>query len=183
MGIPDSTSFYIPPPAGVIELNFSDEWRARWVDAQTLPVRTPVDYIYALVCMGDNGYLTRAVGSDSWGTVEARPEAGERPLACVKRVTREETGAVAGTVELVGYLECRATSHNHEHEAGTTRLRPFYVVAARLVNDLGRGAAHERRRLPLNQHMAAIRKRYPEFEDYFSKAVSAYALLQARGTA
>ena len=180
MGIPESTNFYIPPPLGVVELNFGDEWRARWVDAQTLPAGTPVDYVYALVCMGDNGYLTREVGSESWGTVEGRPETAEQPLACVKRATKEQTGAVAATVELIGYLECRATSHNREHKAGTARLRPFYVVAAKQVKDLGRGATHERRRVPLNQHMAAIRKRYPEFEDYFSKAASAYALLRAR---
>ena len=180
MGFPDPSSIYIPPPLGVIELNLGDQWRALWVDSDTLPAGIPVDYAYALVCMGDNGYLTREAGSELWGTVEGRPGPGEKPLACVKRAAREQTGAVAAAVELIGYLECRATSHNPEHEAGTTRLRAFYLFVAKQVKDLGRDAAYERRRLPLNQQMVAIRKRYPEFEDHFSKAASAYALRQAR---
>ncbi len=181
MGFPDPSSFYVPPPGGVHELNFGDEWRARWADADTLPAGAYVDYAYVMVCEGDRGYLTRQVGSESWGTVEGRPEPGEKPLAFVKRAAREQAGAVAAKLVLIGYLDCRATSHNPEHEAGTVRLRPLFVLAARTVRDLAKGSGYERRRLPLNQQIAALRTRYPELEDYFNKAANAYALLRGRG--
>ncbi len=178
MTLPPTYRTYLP--AAVIELNLGDEWRARWVDAATLPVGTPVDYVYSLVFMGEHGYVTRRVGSEAWGTVEGRPDSAETPAAFLKRAAKEQTGATPGTVELVGFLECRATSHNRECESGTVRLRPIYVLIAKQVKDLGRTSLHERRRLPLNQHIAALRKRCPELETHISRAAGAYAIIRSR---
>lgn len=56
---PMDMNIYIPDPAAVVELNFGDHWRARWVETDTLPKGAPLTYGYVVVCMGDKGYLTR----------------------------------------------------------------------------------------------------------------------------
>ena len=177
------TGGYEPRWPGVVELNLGDHWRARWVSEQSLPSNAPVDYAYALIYMGDKGYLTRRAGDEVWGTVEGAPQPGEKPDAFVKRAAREQAGAVVGKVGVVGFLECRATSHNPDHPVGTVRVRPFFLVGAKEVKDLGGRSTFERRRLPINEHLVALRRKYPEFEDYIGKASDLYAVWRAKGEA
>ena len=61
---------YEPRWPGVKELNIADDWRARWVDEQSLPENAPVHYAYALVVMGDKGYGVRESGGNRWGMLE-----------------------------------------------------------------------------------------------------------------
>lgn len=174
---PGYDTFYEPRWPAVVEINISDEWRARWVDEQELPKDAPVDYGYVVVWMDDRGYVTRPAGEEVWRTVEGAPEPGEGAAAFVKRAAREQTGAIPAQVNLVGFLECKATSHNPAHPAGTIRVRPLYILVAKSMKDLGPGSPFERRRLPLNEHMAALRHRYPELETYLGKAAGLYASL------
>ncbi|MCE7928594.1 MAG: hypothetical protein HUU14_04875 [Dehalococcoidia bacterium] len=174
---PEFGSYYEPRWPAVVELNFSDEWRARWVDERVLPEDAPVDYAYVIVWMGGFGYVTRSIGETVWRTVEGAPGAGEKPPAFVKRITREQTGAT-GQFELVGFFECKATSHNPSFPPGAVRVRPLYFVLASEVKDLGRESPYERRRLPVNEHLKALRQRYPEFETYLGKAADRYAMLR-----
>lgn len=181
MGFPEVGNVYLPPPPGALELNLGDEWRARWVDEQVLPKGSPVVYGYALVFLGDRGYVTRKRDSEKWGTVEGELLPGEKPDAFVKRAARDQTGAVPGRIELVGYLECRATSHNKRYERDVRTVQPIHLVVARDVKDVPDGSGFERRRLPLNEYMATIRSRYPELEGYLAKAVERYVVSRARG--
>lgn len=174
-GPESAVHYYEPRWPAVVELNLSDEWRARWNDEPLLPRDAPVDYVYVIVWMGDFGYVTRSVGEQVWRTVEGAPEPGEKPLAYARRAAREQAGAT-GQVELVGFFECKATSHNPAFPPGTVRVRPLYFIVAKRVKDLGRESPFERRRLPLNEHMKALRQRYPEFETYLGKAAGLYAL-------
>lgn len=176
----DLQSIYIPRPAAVKELNLSDAWRARWVDEQELPANAPVNYAYAVLYMGDKGYVTRAAGAEKWGMVEG-PIEGETADAWLKREVPARTGATIGKTVLMGFFECRATSHNPEFEAGAITVRPFYIVAAKKVADLGEGSRWERRRLPLNEHIKAMRERYPELYDYVGQAADRYIEMRARG--
>lgn len=174
---------YIPPPGGALELNIGDQWRARWVDQQELPATAPVDYAYAVVCMENRGYVARRAGEGAWGTVEGDLRPGERPDAFVKRAAREQTGAVAGKVELIGFLECRATRHNTAYPTDAVTLRPLYLVVAKQMKDVPEESGFERRRLPMNEFLAALRTRYPELELYLSKAAERYAVMRAKGEA
>jgi ADP-ribose pyrophosphatase YjhB (NUDIX family) len=183
MGFPDIGSIYIPPPLAVVELNFADQWRARWVDEQILPKGVPVVYAYSLVFMGDRGYATRRVGDSVWSTVEGDMAPGEKPEAFIRRAAREQTGAIAARLELIGFFECKATSHNTEYPKDAVTVRPVYVVVAKQVRDVPEGTGYERRRLPLNEFMATIRARYPELGDYFGKAIERFAIMRARGEA
>ncbi len=183
MGFPDIGSIYIPPPLAVVELNLEDRWRARWVDGQSLPKDVSVLYAYSLVVMGDRGYVTRRPGDTAWDTVEGAPNEGEKPEAFIKRAAKARTGAVVGKIELVGFFECKATSHNTDYPRDTVTLRPVYVAVAKQVKDVPDRQAFERRRLPLNEFMAAIRLRYPQLEPYFVKAMERFAVMRARGEA
>jgi len=183
MGFPDVGNIYIPPPLGVVELNLADQWRARWVAEQVLPKDAPVVYAYSLVFMGDKGYVTRSTGETAWDTVEGELATGEKPETFVKRAAKERTGAIVGKVELIGYFECKATSHNAGYPKDTLTLRPIYVAVAKQVKDIPAGSAYERRRLPLNEYMAALRSRYPQLELYFAKAVERFAIMRAKGEA
>ncbi len=172
---------YEPRWPGVVELNLEAQWRARWVDEQVLPVNAPVAYVYALVFIGDRAYVSRRAGDESWATVEGPVPPGEKVEPVVKRLAAEQTGAVASKLLLAGFLECRATSHNPDYPAGAITVRPVYGVVARQVKDLGPSSPYERRRLLLNEHMEAIRKRYPELREYLGKASERYMVLRARG--
>lgn len=173
---------YEPRWPGVKELNLADEWRARWVDEQVLPENAPVYQFYALVMMGDKGYATRERGQGSWRMVEG-PAGPEGVEAAVRAAVKEHTGATSGLVELIGFLECKATMHNAEFKQGDLTVRPLYVVTAKKVDDLPDGSAYERRRFPMNEYMVAMRARYPELLDYLTMAVSRYAVMRARGEA
>lgn len=186
MGIPsiaDLNNIYIPPPLAVLELNLGDQWRARFSEGDELPPNAPLAYGYAVVFMGDKGYVTRRGDDGPWGVLEGAFNAGEKPRAWLKRLATEQFGATPGQVELIGYLDCKATSHNSEFPPGTITVRPLYVVAAKAVKDLGESSGYVRRRLPLNEHAEAVRKRYPELAPFMSMALNRYAVWRARGEA
>ncbi|MEX1104054.1 MAG: NUDIX domain-containing protein [Dehalococcoidia bacterium] len=165
-----------------VELNIGDEWRARWVEGEGLPADVPVLHVYGSLVMDDKGYVVLERGSEArWSTVEGSVAAGEKPEPALKRLAKEQANATVARVEMVGFLDCRATSHNPDYHKDSRSLRPIYLVAAKQVKDLGSGAAFERRRLPMNEYMMAIRNRYPEIDDYLPKAVERYMILRARG--
>jgi ADP-ribose pyrophosphatase YjhB (NUDIX family) len=167
-------------PIGVVELNIGDQWRAKWLDADELPEDAPVFYAYAVVYSGDKGYVTRPRGSDeTWRTVEGHLQPGETPEDFVKRGCYEMTGANIRHVDLLGFLECKATSHNQEFQAGTITVRPIYVAVASSIDDVPDDSGYERRRLRLNEHSRALRVRYPELDEHMLKAAQRYAVLTA----
>lgn len=184
-GIPslsDMAAMYQPRPMAMTELNLSDDWRARWIDEQELPENAPVNYAYAVVMMGDKGYVTRARGGSVWGTVEGAVE-GETPAAFVHRAAKEQTGATIRTLELLGFFECRATSHNEQFPAGSITVRPMYLVVAKSIDDLPGDSAYEKRRLPMNEYLMALRGRYPELVEHLGQAAQRYAVMRAKGEA
>jgi len=182
MTMPDMSSYEPPRPAGVRELNLGDLWRARWTDGGPLPAGVRIDRLYGVVMLDNRGYVCRARGSEHWDTLEGSP-GPDKPDSYLKRIAREHIGADTALAELIGYLDCRATSHNPEAPAGTRAVQGFYLVAARKVAPSPRNTAFERRRLPLNEFMQALRLRYPEFEEYMGKALERYVVLHARGEA
>ena len=91
--------------------------------------------------------------------------------------------ATAGVPHLLGYYECRATSHNPDFPVGTTTVRPIYLFAATKLKDIGRESGFERRRLPLNEFAKALRTGYPELNESITIAVDRYLVLQSRGEA
>ncbi len=181
-GMPPMGSIYIPPPAATKELNLNDEWRGRWVDDDELPGDAPVVYAYALVYMDDRAYATRPAGVDEWGMVEVTI-IGDKPEAEIKQAVKEQTGGAVGALVPTGYLECVATSHHSTLPAGRVAVRPLYVAVLKSIKDLGREAPYQRRRLPLNEYVAAMRKRYPEIRPQVSDAASRYVAMRARGEA
>lgn len=171
---------YEPRWPGVKELNFADQWRARWVDEQTLSEHAPVDHLYALVLLGDKGYMTREAGAAKWSVLEGNP--GDlTPEAFLKAAAKARFGATPSKIELIGYFECKPTRHNTDTKAGEITVRPLYVVAAKKVDDLPDGSGWERRRFPFNEYIVALRARYPEIVDYVSMAVNRYAVLRTKG--
>jgi ADP-ribose pyrophosphatase YjhB (NUDIX family) len=182
---PAELARYAPKaPPGVVELNIGDQWRAKWVDADELPGDAPVFYAYALVARGEKGYVTRRTGENGpWGTVEGSLDEGEGAEDFVRRAAMAMIGATVSHIELVGFLECKATSHNRDFPVGSITVRPLYVAVASSVDDIPEDSGYERRRLPLNQHHKALRERYPEIDEYIGKAAQRYAVLHARGEA
>lgn len=165
-----------------IELNLGDEWRARWVEAEPMPDGVPALHVYGVLLMDDKGYVVRERGSEArWGTIEGPPAPGETPEAAIKRLAKDQANATAARLEMMGYLDCRATSHNGSYPKDTRAVRPIYLFPAKQVKDLGSTAPFERRRLPMNEYMVAIRNRYPEIDDYLPKAVERYMVLRAKG--
>ena len=181
--MPDVPNFYIPDPLGVRELNLGDLWRARWIEDEPLPRGVRVEYVYATVLLDDRGYLCRPAGAEQWDAVEGQPEEGARAEPWVKRACRDRVGAETRMIQLIGFLDCRATSHNPAHKAGSRAVMPFYTVGARRVAMSPRDPGFERRRLPLNEYGVALRKRYPQFIPYFPAMVDRYVILKAQGEA
>ncbi|MGH2633575.1 MAG: hypothetical protein ACRDG3_09215 [Tepidiformaceae bacterium] len=177
----DMMNMYHPRPAFKTELNLSDQWRGQWVDEQELPEYAPVNYAYAFVMMGDKGYVTRREDDTYWDTLEGAVEAGESAEKFVRRAAIERMGATVGTIEMIGFFECRATSHNPDFEAGSITVRPLYLVVAKKVEDLPAGSGYARRRLPRNEYMKAMRDRYAEIKDYVGMVGSRYMVLEAQG--
>lgn len=172
---------YKPRWAGVYELNLGDAWRAVWEAADELPESAPVFMARVVVFKDERGYATRPAGSDvPWGIVEAYLEPGETQEDFVRRAALEQTGAKVGDIELVGFLECKATSHNPDFEAGSVTVQPLYIAVAKEVGDIPEGAAYERRRLPVNEFMRAIRQRHREIERYLNDAGQKYMVYQAK---
>lgn len=182
-GPPDSGGpVYIPDPLAVRELNFGDEWRARWVEGEPLPSGVPVEYVYAAVLFEGKGYVCRPKGSDRWDTLEGKPEDG-KPESFIRQGCRARIGAEVRISQLVGFLDCKATSHHPTLEAGAAAVIPFYTVGARRVGTNPKDAEFERRRLPLNEYGVALRQRYPEFVRFFPRVVERYLVLQTQGEA
>lgn len=177
----DLTS-YTPRWPAVRELNLNDEWRARWVDEEVLPAGAPVLFAYGAVFCGDRGYAVRPAGQDvPWGALEVTMALGDDPAAAVAAAASERTGAVVAQTVLVGFLECRATSHNPDFPVGTTTVRPLYVVVAQEVGDLPEGSPWERRRFLIADYLRALRTRYPELDAYFGLAGQRYLVLRSHG--
>jgi ADP-ribose pyrophosphatase YjhB (NUDIX family) len=172
---------YKPKWAGVKELNIGNAWRATWVADPELPEGAPVLHAYVVVLCDEKGYVTRRTGTSHWGVAEGAVAAGETPEAFARRAAAEQTGAVAGEPQLLGYFECRATSYNPDFPAGTTTVRPIYLFAARKMQDLGPNANFERRRLPLNEFAKALRASYPELNESITLAVDRYLVQKAKG--
>jgi len=178
----DMMNMYRPRPAFKKELNLNDQWRGRWVDEQELPEYAPVNYAYAFVLMGGKGYVTRPKDGDShWDTIEGAVEAGENAEKFVRRSAMERMGATVGTLEMIGFFECRATSHNPDYAVGSITVRPLYLVVAKKIDDVPEGSGYARRRLPLNEYMKAMRDRYAEIPEYVGMAGSRYVVLEAKG--
>lgn len=172
---------YVPKWIGEHELNIGDAWRARWNDASELPENAPIFFGYAVVAAGDKGYVTRRKGAEHFGIAEGERNQGEKPLAFAKRIAAEQTGVTSPRVELIGYLDCKATSHNPDFEAGAITVRPVYLVSGKSVKDLGPSSPFERRRMPLNEWAKAVRDRYPDLIRYLQKAVDRHTILHLRG--
>jgi hypothetical protein len=168
---------YEPRWPGVKELNLADQWRARWVNEQELPEGAPVHYLYALLGMGDKGYAVRAAGENRWGMLEGL--VGDLSAEdFLKTAAKERAGLTIGQTALVGFLECKPTSHNAEFTKDDVVVRPIFVVQAKSVADVPANSGYERRRFPLNEYVVALRTRYPELIDYLTLAVNRYATLK-----
>ena len=173
---------YEPKWPGVRELNFADQWRARWNSESELPDGAPVFHAYAMVVMGDKGYATREKGGDRWGLVEG-PVGDMAAEAFVKSAAKERTGATIAKAELIGFFECKATRHNKEFEQGSITVRPLYLLIAKKVDDLPANSGFERRRFPFNEYMVAMRARHAELEEYLAMGANRYGVMRAKGEA
>jgi len=178
--MPDMGSYREPEWAHIKELKLGDAWLARWIKDEELPADVPVGYAYGLVFLGDKGYVCRRESANGWGTVEGSPN-GVAIEAYLKQAAKEQTGATIGRFELVGFLYCKATSHNPDYEAGGATTRPVYVLVASKVEDVPDASGFVRRRLPLNEYLMALRDRYPEIGKHMTEASEKYSIMRARG--
>ena len=178
--MPDMGSYREPEWAHLKELSIGNAWLARWIKDEELPADVPVGYAYGLVFLGDKGYVSRSESASVWGTVEGAPE-GAGAEAYLKRAAIEQTGATIGRLDLVGFLYCKATSHNPDYQAGAATTRPIYVLVATKVDDIPDGSTFVRRRLPLNEHLMALRDRYYELAKHMTEASERYSIMRARG--
>lgn len=173
---------YEPRWPGVRELNFADQWRARWVDEQELPEGAPVHVAYAVVLMDDKGYATREKGAARWEMLEG--EVGEAtPEDFLKKALKERMGGTPARIDLVGFFECKPTRHNTDFKPDAVTVRPMYVVVAKKITDLTAASPYERRRFPMNEYLVALRARYPELADAIGLAANHYGVLRAKGQA
>ncbi len=178
----ENMNIYIPDWAGVTELSLGNSWRAVWVNRRELPEGAPLLYGYAVVVCEDKGYVTRPAGDVRWAAAEGAVNADERPEAFVKRIVLEQTGAQGGKSFVAGFLEVKATSHNPDFPAGFAAVRPVYLHVAAKMQDIGKASGYERRRLPLNEFAAALRKAYPELHEGITAPVDHYLVMKAKGT-
>jgi len=176
-------SSYTPRYAGIKELNIGDAWRATWVAAHELPEGAPIIHGYVVVASESKGYVSRRAGTARWGVPEGAVVAGETPEAFAARAAKEQAGAMVGAAHLIGFFECRATSHNADFPVGTTTVRPIFLFTAQKLKDLGRDSNYERRRLPLNEFAKALRQSYPELNQSITMALDRYLVMQAKGEA
>jgi hypothetical protein len=183
MGLPDlPTPAYVEPRyPGVKELNISDDWRARWETADELPEGPPATHVYGIVVFDGRGYLARPRGAEAWDALTGEVPSGERLEAAVRRLAGAQVGAHVDRVTIVGYMDCRATSSNSAYESGVMTVRPFVVAAAKKVADTTGDPAFERRRMPINEFILALRARYPEFYEQFGLMVDRYLTMRSRG--
>ena len=174
---------YIPRWLGKNELNLSDHWRAVWVDEDVLPENAPILHAYAVVLCDEKGYAARRAGESNWGSVEGVVNKGEQPEAWAKRAAEEQTGAIGPKPTLMGYFECKATTHNPDFAPGTATVRPIYLVVAKRMKETGRDPAFERRRYPLNEFAKVLRDHYPELNQSMIKSLDRYLIMRSKGEA
>lgn len=179
----DPSSIYIPDPLGVREHKLGDDWRAVYTRQGEIPDGVKVDHAIILLFMNGRGYVFRESESDTWGTIEDAPNDGEDVEAFVTRVTAEHAGATLRLQEISGFLDCKATSHNPNYPVGSRVARPLIIAAASEMEDQRPGGKYMRRRLPANEYIAIIRKKYPELQGYMGDAINRYLILNARGEA
>ncbi len=177
----DPSSIYIPDPPGVREHNLGDLWRGVWVAQGEIPEGLPLNHAFILLFMAGKGYVVRESEAETWGTLETDAEAGESVEAMVTRAISEQTGATLKTHIVTGYLDCKATSHNPDYAVGSRVARPMVVAVASEIADQRPGSKFMRRRLPANEYIATLRKKYPEFQGYFGDATNRYLIMHARG--
>lgn len=179
---PGELARYAPrDPAGVVELNINDHWRAKWIAESELPEGAPVFTAYAMVFKGERAYVTREHGEERWSIIEGDLREGETPEDFVTRSAFERTGARVAKTELFGFFECKATSQNPNFPVGTISVQPFYIAAASDVEDVPDESGYERRRLPLNEFNKLIRARYPQSDLYLQQGTQRYTVMLARG--
>jgi hypothetical protein len=157
------------------------EWKARWVDDQPLPSDIPIQWAYSVVICDDKGYVCRKKGTTLWDTTEGEPNDGEKAETFLQRIAKERVSASSGKIELVGFLDCKATSHNTKTKVGGRTTIPFFLTASGKVQNAPRDSEYERRRLPLNEFMKVLRARYPQFEEYMGLIVDRYQIMKAKG--
>ncbi len=177
----DPSSFYIPEPAGVYEHNLGDEWRGIWMDTEEVPEGILLSGCYLFLFMDGKGYVTRSSEDVTWGTPTGVPAEGESFQQLVARMAKEQAGITLKKTIVHGMLGCKATSHNAKYPAGSISLQPFVIGIASKVDDIAASSGSMRRRLPANEYIAAMRKRYPEWERYVGDLVSRYLILEAKG--
>lgn len=166
------------------EVNFTNHWRARWIQEDAVPKDVPASHVYAILVMDGKGYAVRARGGEArWAIVEGAVPEGAKLESHVKQLVKERTGGTVGKLVTAGYLVCKATQHNPEFEGGTLRLRPVCVAVIKTMKDLGPDAPWERRRYQLNQYAQLLRHEYPIEAPYLREALDKYLVLQARGEA
>lgn len=177
----DPSSFYIPEPAGVYEHNLGHEWRGIWMDTHEVPENILISGCFLFLFKDGKGYVVRHDESEVWGTPEDVPQDGESFDDFITRMARDQAGITLKTVIVKGMLGCRATSHNTKYPAGSISLRPFVLGIAKDVKDIPEGSSSMRRRLPANEYIAQMRRRYPEWERYIGDLVSDYLIRNAKG--
>ena len=168
-----------PRWAHILELNINDAWRGRWIKDEELPAEVPVNHAYGVVYLGEKGYVCRPEGDAVWGTVECDPGSEDAEQA-VRKAALNQTGATVDKAILAGFFYCKATSLNPDFEAGAPTTRPIYILSASSVDDIPEGSAFERRRLPMNEHLKALRERYAELAEYLADAAARYLVLRSR---
>ncbi len=179
---PADLARYAPrDPAGVVELNINDHWRAKWIADSELPEHAPVMTAYAMVFRGERAYVTREHGEDRWSIIEGDLGESESAEDFVVRAAFERTGAKVTKTELFGFFECKATSQNPQFPVGTITVQPFYIASASDVEDVPDESGYERRRLPLNEFNKLIRARYPQSDLYLQQGTQRYTVMLARG--
>lgn len=163
------------------ELNFEDQWRARWVGDDELPEDAPVNYAYAVVLRKDKGYVTRNSDDDTWQAVETAMEVGDDPEAMIREAAYQQTGATTAHIFLIGFYEAKATKLNSDFEVGTVRVRALYAIAADEIENVPEESGYRRRRLPINEFQQALKLKYPEMLPHFREAVNVYMIKHTNG--
>lgn len=170
-----------PRYGGTLEILLEGDWRAVYVDEESVPEGLPERYAYALVVRGEHGYVTERDGERGWRVVEGEPEEGESGEAFARRAALERTGASVDRLLLIGYLDCEATDANARFATGDRAARPLYVAVAGEVGPVPEGSDHHRRRLRLTDFQKEVRLRYPSLWRYFSRGLDRYLILQRTG--
>ena len=167
--------------AGKTEIILGDHWTAEYVESDELPDDAPLLYGYAAVVRGDYGYVTEPDDGDGWRVVEGDFREGESADDFVSRAAMQQTGATVSQTLLCGYLDCRATSYNEEHETHFRAIRPLYIAIASEVGRTPEGSGFHRRRLPMNKFQNELRRVYPALAKHFMPGIGKYLVMERSG--